>query len=232
MIETTQPLTASDPGSLSSMFDMVRSGGPVIWPLGLFSIIAVAFAVERTISLRSSNIGGDKFGRQVVDAMNAGGTSRAMEVCETRSHSMARVLVAGLRRADFDLVERDKAVEDAGMREVRLLSANLRPLLVVAVLSPLLGLLGTVWGMILAFGELATASGKADPEQLADGISQALTTTAVGLAVAIPAQAAYYWFRARVDKFVRHVEAAYHEISEILVHGPQPIAPIEGNEKE
>jgi biopolymer transport protein ExbB len=231
MIETTQGLPPADAGSISAL-DMLTNGGPVIWPLGLFSIIAVAFAVERTISLRSSNIGGVKFGRQVIDAMNSGGTARAMEVCETKSHSMARVLIAGLRRSKFDLVERDKAVEDAGMREVRRLSANLRPLLVVAVLSPLLGLLGTVWGMILAFGELASASGKADPEQLADGISQALTTTAVGLAVAIPAQAAYYWFRARVDKFVRHVESAYHEISEILLHGPQTVTETVADDQE
>ena len=134
---------------------------------------------------------------------------------------MSRVLLAGLRRSEFPLTERDKAVEDAGMREYRTLSQNLRPLMVVSVISPLLGLLGTVWGMITAFQDLAASEGRADPEMLAGGISMALTTTAVGLAVAIPAQASYYWFKSRTDKFVRNVEHYYYELNDILVHGVQ-----------
>ncbi len=225
MTEDPQAIAPATSDGLTSLFEMLKAGGPVIWPLGLLSIISVAFAVERAISLRSSTIGGAKFGNNVVDRMNHEGSGSAMQACMDAGHAMARVLLAGLKREEFPLVERDKAVEDAGLREVRRLSANLRPLLVVAVISPLLGLLGTVWGMILAFGELANSSGKPDAEALANGISQALTTTAVGLAIAIPSQAFYYWYRSRVDKFIRNVEHYYHEISEIMVHGPQPVDP-------
>lgn len=225
MTEDPQAIAPASADSLTSLFEMLKSGGPVIWPLGLLSIISVAFAVERAISLRSRTIGGAKFGENVVGKMNNEGSKSAMQICQDAGHAMSRVLLAGLKREEFPLVERDKAVEDAGLREVRRLSANLRPLLVVAVISPLLGLLGTVWGMILAFGELANSSGKPDAEALANGISQALTTTAVGLAIAIPSQAFYYWYRSRVDKFIRNVEHYYHEISEIMVHGPQPDEP-------
>jgi biopolymer transport protein ExbB len=225
MTDDPQAIAPATSDGLTSLFEMLKSGGPVIWPLGLLSLIAVAFAVERAISLRTGTIGGAKFGKNVVGAMNSEGAKSALQICQDAGTAMARVLYAGLKREEFPLVERDKAVEDAGLREVRRLSANLRPLLVVAVISPLLGLLGTVWGMILAFGELANSSGKADAEALANGISQALTTTAVGLAIAIPSQAAYYWYRSRIDKFIRNVEQYYHEISEIMVHGPQEIEP-------
>ena len=180
MTDDPQAIAPATSDGLTSLFEMLKSGGPVIWPLGLLSLIAVAFAVERAISLRTGTIGGAKFGKNVVGAMNAEGAKSALQICQDAGTAMARVLYAGLKREEFPLVERDKAVEDAGLREVRRLSANLRPLLVVAVISPLLGLLGTVWGMILAFGELANSSGKADAEALANGISQALTTTAVG----------------------------------------------------
>ena len=79
--------------------------------------------------------------------------------------------------------------------------------------------------MITAFQGLAASQGRADPELLAGGISMALTTTAVGLAVAIPAQASYYWFKSRTDKFVRNVEHYYYELNDILVHGVQ-VAPV------
>jgi len=113
-------------------------------------------------------------------------------------------------------MEMEKAVEDAGQREVKRLSANLKPLVVIGMIAPLLGLLGTVWGMIEAFRVVATGEGLGDPTKLAGGISQALVTTAAGLVVAIPAQAAYYYYRSRIDRFVRRTEDAYAEISEVL----------------
>jgi biopolymer transport protein ExbB len=126
------------------------------------------------------------------------------------------VLSAGLRRAGSPLPEIEKAVEDAGSREVRKLNANLRPLSVVITIAPLLGLLGTVWGMVVAFIQIASAEGLGKPEQLADGISQALITTVAGLVIAIPTQAAYYWFRGRIDRWVREAEAMFDRFAENL----------------
>ena len=220
------PTTAADaPVTDQNFLDLLQAGGPIVYLLLVLSVVALAFSVERFMRLRGSAVGSARFGNRVLDAMETGGIKEAMEVCQDGDNCMSRTLMAGLRRADFSLVERDKAVEDAGMREYRILSQNLRPLMVVSVISPLLGLLGTVWGMITAFQDLAASEGRADPELLAGGISMALTTTAVGLAVAIPAQASYYWFKSRTDKFVRNVEHYYYELNDILVHGVQ-VAPV------
>ena len=110
------------------------------------------------------------------------------------------------------MLEREKAVEDAGAREVKRLHANLRPLVLVGLIAPLLGLLGTVWGMIEAFSNIALQDGLGKPELLASGISQALITTAAGLTVAIPTQAAYFWLKGRIDRFVRRTEDLYLDI--------------------
>ena len=111
----------------------------------------------------------------------------------------------------------EKAVEDAGSREARRLTAKLKPLVVVAGIAPLLGLFGTVWGMIEAFSSIALQDGLGKPELLASGIAQALITTAAGLAIAIPTQAAYFYLRSRVDRFVRSTEDVYLELAEL--HG-------------
>jgi biopolymer transport protein ExbB len=84
------------------------------------------------------------------------------------------------------------------------------------MIAPLLGLLGTVWGMIDAFSNIALADGLGKPENLAAGISQALVTTAAGLAVAIPTQAAYYWFRSRIDAFTHSTEDLYGRVLDLL----------------
>ena len=220
------PTTAADsPVADQNFLELLQAGGPIVYLLLGLSVVALAFSVERFMRMRSSSVGSARFGNRVLEAMETGGIKAAMEVCHEGDNCMSRTLMAGLRRADAPLIERDKAVEDAGMREYRVLSQNLRPLMVVSVISPLLGLLGTVWGMITAFQDLAASQGRADPELLAGGISMALTTTAVGLAVAIPAQASYYWFKSRTDKFVRNVEHYYYELNDILVHGVQ-VAPV------
>ena len=157
-----------------------------------------------------------EFGASLVERVREGGASAGLEACEGEKTVQSSILAVGLKRADAGWQERDKAVEDAGSREVERLSAGLRPLVVIGMIAPLLGLLGTVWGMIEAFRVVATGEGLGDPTKLAGGISQALVTTAAGLAVAIPAQAAYYFYRSRIDRFVRRTEDAYAEINEVL----------------
>jgi biopolymer transport protein ExbB len=97
------------------------------------------------------------------------------------------------------------------------MSANLKPLLIVYIVAPLLGLLGTVWGLILAFATIATKQGLGKPELLANGVYQALVTTAAGLTVAIPTVILYYYLRGRVEGFARRTEALYTEFDQSLV---------------
>ncbi|MFT4647163.1 MAG: biopolymer transport protein ExbB [Glaciecola sp.] len=197
---------------LDSLFQMLLDGGPLMIPIGLCSVIALAFVVERSTNLRSSTIGSKRFAADLTTILDKEGPETAIQLCESSQTPLSRILVASISRRNQPFLEMEKVVEDAGSREVERLSAGLRPLVVVAMIAPLLGLLGTVWGMIGAFTNIALQDGLGNPEMLAGGISQALITTAAGLAVAIPTQAAYYYFRSRVDRFARLAEDTHQDL--------------------
>jgi biopolymer transport protein ExbB len=220
---TRSALRAADV-QLDSVYDIALSGGVLMWPIALCSVVALTFIVERAIRLREAELGSTSYARAVIDALAAGGPARALEACARAELPLGRILRTGLARAERPPLEREKAVEDAGARELRRLNARLRPLAVVGVLAPLLGFLGTVFGMIQAFIDIALEDGLGRPELLAAGISQALVTTAAGLCVAIPAQAAYFWFRARVERFARRAEDHYLELDETLARLPAAAA--------
>lgn len=204
---------------LDSLFDIAVSGGLLMWPIAGLSVVGLAFVVERGVRLRDRELGSLSYARTILDALAAGGAARALEACEREPRPLGRILRTGLVRAGRPLLEREKAVEDAGARELAHLNARLRPLAIISVLAPLLGFLGTVFGMIQAFLDIALKEGLGRPELLAAGISQALVTTAAGLCVAIPAQAAYFWFRGRVERFKRRTEEVYVELDETLARG-------------
>jgi biopolymer transport protein ExbB len=190
-------------------------------PIGLCSVVALAYTVERLLRLSAGSLGGRPFVRHLAQSVRERGPAGGLELCRAQRKPLARILGAGLARASGPYVEAERAAEDAGRREVKRLCVNLRPLVVVAMIAPLLGLLGTVWGMIQAFTAIANTDGLGKPEVLAGGISQALITTAAGLAVAIPTQALYYYFRARIDRFARLAEDAQLELGEILLGGSE-----------
>jgi biopolymer transport protein ExbB len=212
-------------GPLDSLYDLVLGGGPVMIPIALCSIVALAFAVERWLRLRPTRLGDLALGASVVRTVESDGPARGLDLCDESPTPLARVLAAGLRRWHTPPSEMEKAVEDAGYREARRLSANLRPLVVVAVIAPLLGLFGTVWGMIEAFSSIALKDGLGKPELLAGGIAQALVTTAAGLAIAIPTQAVYYFLKSKIDRFVRSAEDAYDALSLAHVAARTPALP-------
>lgn len=197
-----------------SLYELIVAGGPLMIPIGLCSVVALAYATERWIRLRPGYLGTTAFGRAVVDTVRDEGVDPALELCKKDSHPLARILAAGLKRAGEPFLDREKAVEDTAASEVRKLGSNLRPLLLVWLVSPLLGLLGTVWGMIDAFSGIATEAGIGRPEVLADGIYKALMTTAAGLAVAIPAIVLHHFLRGKLDVFAESSEAFYREIDE------------------
>jgi len=202
--------------SLQSLTEMLLAGGPLMLPIALCSVVALAYTVERALRLRRGPLGLSELGGELVEVVRAGGAERGLELCAAKPSPLARVMHTALASWNAPVLEREKAVEDAGSREVRRLSAGLRPLVVVAALAPLLGLLGTVWGMILAFSTIAQQSGLGRPELLADGIRQALVTTAAGLAIAIPTHAAYFWLKGRIERFTRAAEDLYLQLGETL----------------
>lgn len=213
-------LVAPAPSSLS-VFDLLVKGGPLMIPLCLCSILMVAFVIERALSLRRGRILPPEILRHLDpgDLAARGGAWPAalLRVFSGQNSPIARILTAGLRKAGKPAAEIEKAVEDAGEKVAAGMRRKCKPLAVVANISPLLGLLGTVMGMISAFMTVAAreeALGRT--ELLAAGIYQALVTTAVGLTIAIPSLVFYYFFVERVDRLVSEIDEIATELVERL----------------
>lgn len=190
--------------------DIVKSGGPLMLPIGLCSFILVVFVFERLIGLRKGRIIPGPFTKRFLEQLREGDLDRetALKVCERDKSPMANVFKAGVLKWGRSAVEIEQSVLDEGERSSNHLRRYLRLINGVATVCPLLGLLGTVLGMIHAFDSIATVSSSTtDPKALiATGISQALLTTAAGLSVAIPALIAYIFFCSRVDKHVMEID--------------------------
>jgi biopolymer transport protein ExbB len=178
--------------------------------------VALGYGVERWIRLGRARLGSGGAAEDVVAAVRAGGAERGLAAARAHDLPATRVLAVAIEHAGCAFLERQKAVEDAAARELRALAANLRPLYLVYLVAPLLGLLGTVWGMIEAFSDIATAQGLGKPELLAGGIYQALVTTAAGLAVAIPALVLHHHLKGKLEGFARALEQREHELEQAL----------------
>lgn len=191
--------------------DIIYSGGLLMIPIGICSFILTVFVFERLIMLRKSRIMPGPFVKRFLDQLREGELNRdsAITICERNGSLMANVFKAGVSKWGRPAVEVEQAVLDEGERASNRLRKYLRLFNGIATLTPLLGLLGTVLGMIQAFDSIAAANANVgDPKQLiANGISVALITTAAGMTVAIPALIAYLFFSSRVDKHVMEIDS-------------------------
>jgi len=193
-------------GKPVSLQELIWNGGPIMWPLALCSVIALAFAVERLLNLRSRKVVPPQIVEAVEEALQSGRVEPTLEACEADGSPAARIFTAALRHRAQPAQDMEHAMEEVGRREVSRLRDNILPLNVIANIAPLLGLLGTVFGMIVAFKEVAAGAGLGKPEALATGIYQALITTAVGLTIAIPSLALYYYFNGRIVRILRRID--------------------------
>jgi len=193
---------------LPTLFELLERGGPVMYPIYLCSFLMVAFAIERAVSLRRSKIlpPGFILGLRSLVGVRPLDRGKILTYCQAHPSPIARIFQAAVRRLHRPLPEIEKTIEDAGAREVRTLRRNCRVLSAVAYIAPLLGLLGTVNGMILCFSQVSTGEALGRAERLAEGIYQALVTTAAGLTVAIPAAALYLMFMAKIEKLVSEMD--------------------------
>ncbi len=197
-----------------SLFALILKGGPVMIPLGLMSIIAVAIAAERMLSLRRRNVIPEGFIQGLLEAMaldeDKENTRHAQVYCEEASGPVGDIFKAGMVRVGRSEEVIEKAIEDAAYREVDKLKRSLKGLAVIASVAPLMGLLGTVYGMISAFQD-ATIAGMGKADMLAEGIYESLVTTAAGLTIAIPVLIAYQILASRVDGLVDEIDVMCHE---------------------
>lgn len=198
------------------MFAIIQAAGWPIWPLLLASVLAVAFIIERAIALRRSKVVPEGLLQSIVAEYRQGGASEEMIARVAKHSPLGRVLSAGLRNVKSSREAMKEAIEEAGRGVTHELERFLTSLGTIASIAPLMGLFGTVVGMIEIFGS-TTAAGS-NPQQLAHGISVALYNTGFGLLIAIPAMIFYRHFRALVDSFVIEMEQQAVKLVE-LVHG-------------
>lgn len=199
------------------MFEIIKSGGWMMWPIVLASIAATAIIAERLWSLQRRFVAPIGLMPQIQQWLGTGNLDGA-RVAEIReSSALGRVLAAALVNRNHSREVIKEAVEDAGRHVLPELDRYLNTLGTIAGIAPFLGLLGTVLGMIRMFAGLG-AHGVGDPSLIASGISQALVTTAAGLAVAIPSLIFYRYFRGRVNELVTDMEHDAVRLIETL-HG-------------
>ena len=212
--------TTGEAGEIPSknLWQILRAGGVLMLPIGFCSILTTVFIFERLVTLRQGRVIPRPFVKRMLHHLRDGqlDRDRALRLCEENGSPVAEVFAAALRKWGRPGVEIEQAVLDEGERAVNSLRRYLRVFNGVATLSPLLGLLGTVFGMIKAFNEISTSNAMGRPELLAGGISEALITTAAGLSVAIPALSAYLYFVGRVDRLIVDIDALGQELVRIL----------------
>jgi biopolymer transport protein ExbB len=216
---TLAPLLAeAAPIPTRSMFDMLVAGGPLVIPIVLASFAMLLIVFERTISLRRRRVVPRLFIERFLLQLRENALDRgdALARCEDESSHIARVFAAAVRKWGKPAVEVEQAVLDEGERIANVLRRYLRVLNGVSTVSPLLGLLGTVWGMIQSFNVIATSPAMGRAEMLAGGISVALITTAAGLLVAIPALIFYLYFVGRVDCLVMEIDHYGQEVVNLI----------------
>jgi biopolymer transport protein ExbB len=199
------------------MLMIMTKGGPLMWFILICAIGAIAVFFERLFHYHRAQIHTHDFVKGVLNSLKHGNISEAISTCKETAGPVAEVVLAAVNNHDRSRDEIREAVQDTARTEVTRLERNLPILVTIAQVAPLIGFLGTVWGMIRVFMVIeitqATTAG-----QLAGGVWQALLTTAGGLVVAIPSYIAYNYLVNRVQNLVLDMEKAANETVQYLAH--------------
>jgi len=181
------------------MLEFFLKGGPLMWPILLCSVISAAIVLERLYKFHQVRIKVPNISSRVKNLLKEEKATEAIKLCESINDPVAHILAIGIRIRKRSIEEQEKMISRAGSKIIRQLEKNLRGLAIIGNIAPLLGLLGTVTGMIKAFMKIQDLDGRVDASILAGGIWEALITTAAGLAIAIPTLVAYHYFEGKVD---------------------------------
>jgi biopolymer transport protein ExbB len=218
-IDSQEP-TSDVAGSiqLGNIISIVREGGVLMLPIILCSIVLMVFVFERLLFLRRARVIPRPFVSGVIEQFEQQQLDReeALALCDENGSPIAELFTAALKRWNRPAVEVEQAILDAGERVTSQLRKYLRLFNAISNLTPLLGLLGTVLGMIEAFNSIAQADAMGKPELLASGIGAALLTTAAGLCVAIPAYAAFAFFVGRTDRLILEMDELAQNVVELI----------------
>lgn len=182
------------------MREWIIKGGPVMIPILLLSVVALAIVLERVFVLWWIRLDVPRFGEQVLDLLRRGELQSALARCETIKHPLARVFTVGIRSRHLPPAELEKRMEREGEKEIRQLERYLGALFVIVGVEPMLGFFGTITGLIRSFAAWEQLGNDITVSALAAGIYQAMITTAAGLAIAIPYYLAYHLLMAAVKR--------------------------------
>lgn len=201
------------------MWEFMVKGGPLMFPILACSIIALAVVMERLWHLRRAKIDTECFMDDIAETLKRNKVMEAIDKCNAMPGPIAHIVKAGILKHDRPRIEIKEAIEDAGVYELPRLEKNLGVLATIAHIAPLLGLLGTVTGMVRAFQVIEQKAGAfapVNPGDLAGGIWEALITTVAGLSVAIPTYVAYNFLVTKVDGVILEMEKSATDIVNIL----------------
>ncbi|MGV6827555.1 MAG: MotA/TolQ/ExbB proton channel family protein [bacterium] len=199
------------------MYELFEAGGFLMWPILLCSVLALAITGERMWAYRKQRVVPDHLLAQIWQLYRSGELNADHIQTVRHSSPLGQILAAGLTNMRHSRLVMKEAIEEEGRQVVHQLERYLNALGTIASITPLLGLLGTVIGMIKVFTAITTA-GVGDPAELAEGISEALITTAAGLSVAIPSLALYRYLTGKVDELAVAMEEQAVKMVEVM-HG-------------
>ena len=201
------------------MWDIVQKGGPMMYLIILSSIIAFGVVIDRIYNLYKDRIDADKFMDSIKTVLKRNKIIESIEMCNNTPGPIAHIVKAGILKHDRSKPEIKEAVEEAAQLEIPRLEKHLPILATIAHITPLLGLLGTVAGMIRSFQVIqmkALALAPVNPGDLAGGIWEALLATVAGLAVAIPTYVAYNYLTSQIDNLVYDMERSATDLVNLL----------------
>jgi biopolymer transport protein ExbB len=217
------------PEQKQTMWELFVAGGPAMYALLVCSVLSIAIIIERLVSLRRSAVIPAGFAPGLLGVFRDPVEDRQQAIawCKSRDSAISRVLVAGLNRLPRGPAAAEKAMEDAGANEALRLRRNIRMLYALGSVATLLGLIGTISGMIKAF-QVASGGGMGKAELLAKGIYEAMVCTFGGLAVAVVCTAFYYFFLGRIERLVGDMNEALGEVGDRIAAAPTPRASASG----
>ena len=205
-----------------SIIELISAGGIggniIMGTLALLSIYAVYILIERYSTINKASLEDESFLKSIKNFVEQKDIEAAKTLCKNTNNPVSRMIEKGIDRIDKPMTDISAAIENQGKLEVYKMENNLANLATVAGAAPMIGFLGTVIGMIVAFHEMASAGGNIDVEMLSKGIYTAMVTTVAGLVVGIIAYISYNYLVSKVDKVVLQLEAKTTDFLDILHH--------------
>lgn len=199
-----------------TVWELVKSGGALMWVLALLSVAGVALIFYESATFKISVQAPRAFSEDVIKKLEQKKAKDAERACQSEQNIIAKIVMAGINKRPKGVVYAREAMENSLNREIGLLWQNVGYLSDIATIAPLVGLLGTILGMIQAFNGIAFQTAVVKPILIAGGVSKAMVTTAGGLLIAIPAQAFYTYFKARLNEITNTVESYASDIIRLI----------------